>query len=214
MTVTYLYNQSFTKMSSEITSIVNRVNSNQILQIIFLRWLRMVLTTNFSASGKAFPRDSPLALDMSTAILKLSESGELQQIHDKWLQRSACSSQSTKLVVDRLQLGSFSGLFFVCGLACLLALLVYFILIVRQFLRYHSEPESESSGQSSRSARIQTFLSFVDEKEKSVRARSKRRHLEGGSDLSNYENTAENGSSKRYRTEMLSNRSVSFGDLD
>nr|XP_027076260.1 glutamate receptor 3.6-like isoform X1 [Coffea arabica]XP_027079319.1 glutamate receptor 3.6-like isoform X1 [Coffea arabica] len=164
--------------------------------------------------GFAFPRDSPLALDMSTAILKLSESGELQQIHDKWLQRSACSSQSTKLVVDRLQLGSFSGLFFICGLACLLALLVYFILIVRQFLRYHSEPESESSGQSSRSARIQTFLSFVDEKEESVRARSKRRHLEGVSNLSNYENTAENGSSKRYRTEMLSNRSVSFGDLD
>ncbi|KAD7479123.1 hypothetical protein E3N88_02259 [Mikania micrantha] len=43
--------------------------------------------------GFAFPRDSPLATDMSTAILKLSENGELQRIHDKWLMRSACSSQ-------------------------------------------------------------------------------------------------------------------------
>lgn len=149
---------------------------------------------------------------MSTAILKLSESGELQRIHDKWLQRSACSSQSTKLVVDRLQLGSFSGLFFISGIACLLALLVYFILIVRQFMRYYSEPESESSGQSSRSARLQTFLSFVDEKEESVRARSKRRHLEGVSNLSIYEDASIN-SSKRYRSEMSSKGSVSFADL-
>ncbi|KAL3525161.1 hypothetical protein ACH5RR_013533 [Cinchona calisaya] len=162
--------------------------------------------------GFAFPRDSPLALDMSTAILKLSESGELQRIHDKWLQRSACSSQSTTLVVDRLQLGSFSGLFFICGLACLLVLLVYFILLVRQFIRHYSEPESGSSGQSSRSERLRTFLSFVDEKEESVKARSKRRHLEGVSNLSIYEDTSVNGS-KRSFTEMSSKRSVSFGDL-
>lgn len=162
--------------------------------------------------GFAFPKDSPLALDMSTAILKLSESGELQQIHDKWLQRSACSSQSTTLVVERLQLGSFSGLFFICGLSCVLALVVYFIRIVHQFMKHYSEPESESSGQSSRSGRVQTFLSFVDEKEESVMARSKRRNLEGLSNLSIYEDASVNGS-KRYRTEMSSKGSVSFGDL-
>ncbi|RYR78988.1 hypothetical protein Ahy_A01g003846 [Arachis hypogaea] len=33
--------------------------------------------------------DSPLAIDVSTAILKLSENGDLQRIHDKWLTRSA-----------------------------------------------------------------------------------------------------------------------------
>lgn len=41
---------------------------------------------------KALPRDSPLATDMSTAILALSENGELQNIHDKWLSRKACGS--------------------------------------------------------------------------------------------------------------------------
>ncbi|KAK6141169.1 hypothetical protein DH2020_025087 [Rehmannia glutinosa] len=38
-----------------------------------------------SGWGFAFQRDSPLAIDLSTAILQLSENGELQRIHDKWL---------------------------------------------------------------------------------------------------------------------------------
>ncbi|GFZ09468.1 glutamate receptor 3.6 [Actinidia rufa] len=84
--------------------------------------------------GFAFPRDSPLAVDMSTAILKLSEDGELQRIHDKWLMRSACISQGAKLETDRLQLKSFSGLFLACGLTCLLALFVYFALMIRKIL--------------------------------------------------------------------------------
>ncbi|KAH1043846.1 hypothetical protein GYH30_025595 [Glycine max] len=38
---------------------------------------------------QAFPRDSPLAIEMFTAILKLSENGDdLQRIHDKWLTSS------------------------------------------------------------------------------------------------------------------------------
>ncbi|KAE8680966.1 hypothetical protein F3Y22_tig00111356pilonHSYRG00021 [Hibiscus syriacus] len=43
--------------------------------------------------GFAFQRDSPLAVDLSTAILRLSENGELQKIHDKWLINSECSIQ-------------------------------------------------------------------------------------------------------------------------
>ncbi|KAH7557354.1 hypothetical protein JRO89_XS11G0130300 [Xanthoceras sorbifolium] len=124
--------------------------------------------------GFAFPRDSPLAVDMSTAILKLSENGDLQRIHDKWLLRSACTLQGAKLEVDRLQLNSFWGLFLLCGLASMAALFIYLIQTLRQFSRHH--PEDIESGQSSRSTRIQTFLSFVDEKE--VKSRSKRRNIE------------------------------------
>lgn len=119
---------------------------------------------------------------MSTAILKLSEDGELQRIHDKWLLRSACTSQSTKLEDNRLQLKSFWGLFLISGSVCVLALLVYFALLTRKFMRHYSKPESEpepSSRGSSRTARLQTFLSFVDEKENSVKCRSKKRDLEG-----------------------------------
>ncbi|XP_062119842.1 glutamate receptor 3.6-like [Humulus lupulus] len=130
--------------------------------------------------GFAFPRDSPLAIDMSTAILKLSENGDLQRIHDKWLTRSACTSQGTKFEVDRLQLKSFWGLFMICGLACFLALLIYFIQMMHQFSK-HKVEELQASGRSLQSRTVQTFLSFVDQKEdesKSQGRSSKRRSSE------------------------------------
>ncbi|KAJ0039930.1 hypothetical protein Pint_28730 [Pistacia integerrima] len=46
--------------------------------------------------GFAFPRDSPLAVDLSTSILHLAENVDVQRIHDKWFSKSACSSQGTK----------------------------------------------------------------------------------------------------------------------
>lgn len=161
--------------------------------------------------GFAFPRDSPLAVDMSTAILKLSENGDLQRIHDKWLLRRACSYQGAKMEVDRLQLRSFWGLFLICGLACLIALFLYFLKMVRQFSRHYAE-ESDLSGQSSRSARIQTFLSFVDEKEEEVKSRSKRRQMERASnrtdDGSNSTSYSSTSYSIRRNSEFASNKSL------
>lgn len=138
---------------------------------------------------QAFQRDSPLAVDMSTAILKLSETGDLQRIHDKWVKGSACRSQGAKLAVDRLQLKSFWGLYLICGLACIVALFIYVILMVRQFSQHYTE-ESTSSAQNSRSARLQTFLSFVDEKEENVISRSRRRQLEMASSRDTYEDNS------------------------
>uniref|UniRef100_A0A7N0UTF1 Glutamate receptor n=1 Tax=Kalanchoe fedtschenkoi TaxID=63787 RepID=A0A7N0UTF1_KALFE len=141
-----------------------------------------------SGWGFAFPKDSPLAVDMSTAILKLSENGELQRIHNEWLMGSACSSQTTMLSVDRLELRSFWGLFAICGSACCLALIVYFIQMLRQYYRHYPDESSEpSSGRSLRSSRIQTFLSFADEREDEVKVRSKRRQMERACVISNGE---------------------------
>ncbi|KAF3974782.1 hypothetical protein CMV_001929 [Castanea mollissima] len=155
--------------------------------------------------GFAFPRDSPLAIDMSTAILRLSENGDLERIHDKWLKRSACTSQSTTYELDRLQLNSFWGLFLICGLACLLALIVYFILMVRQFSRHYSD-DFESSGRNSGSKSFQTFLTFVDEKEEEVKNRSKRKQMEKVSNRSVGEEST-NRSTRRY-TESCSSKSL------
>ncbi|KAL5721444.1 hypothetical protein ACHQM5_005091 [Ranunculus cassubicifolius] len=124
-----------------------------------------------SGWGFAFPRDSPLAIDLSTAVLTLSENGDLKRIHDKWLIRRACSSQGSELVSDRLHLRSFWGLFLICGIACLLALIIYFISTVREFKRSfpeESELSSSSIHGSRRSKRLQTFLSFVDDREDTV----------------------------------------------
>jgi ionotropic glutamate receptor len=92
---------------------------------------------------------------MSTAILKLSESGELQKIHDKWLSRQACRSEGVNQEVDRLSLTSFWGLFLLCGAACFVALFSFFFKMVHQYTR-HSSKSSQS------------FLSFVKEKENHV----------------------------------------------
>ncbi|XP_024025797.1 glutamate receptor 3.6, partial [Morus notabilis] len=123
--------------------------------------------------GFAFPRDSPLAIDMSTAILKLSENGILQRIHDKWLMRGACSSEGAKQDVDRLQIKSFWGLFLLSGLACFIALLLYLIKMLRQFSK-HCVRNAKSAG-------LRSFLVFLNEKEEVSSSQSKRRRTERAS---------------------------------
>ena len=128
---------------------------------------------------QAFPRNSPLAIDLSTAILKLSENGELQRIHDKWLISSSCSLESAELESDHLHLKSFCGLFLICGLACFVALFIYFFQIMRLFCRGHGTPaEEDSSVINSRSKRLKTLLSLIDEKEDPSKRESKRRKME------------------------------------
>ncbi|KAK2988214.1 hypothetical protein RJ640_020696 [Escallonia rubra] len=131
-----------------------------------------------SGWGFAFPRDSPLAVDLSTAILALSENGDLQRIHDKWLIRSSCSSDSSEIESNRLHLKSFWGLFLICGIACVIALFIYFLQIMQQF-RNAARAESVSDGQgSSRSRRIQTLLSLIDEKEDHSKREGKRTKMD------------------------------------
>lgn len=143
-----------------------------------------------SGWGFAFQRDSPLAVDLSTAILTLSENGDLQRIHDKWLSPGTCASQSTDGVgADRLNLGSFWGLFLICGVACFVALLIYFARILCQFCKYHGHGTTDGAGpfpvperslrRPARLTSIRDLMSFVDMKEaevkRAIRSRSDRR---------------------------------------
>lgn len=120
---------------------------------------------------------------MSTAILTLSESGELQKIHDKWLKRKGCRSQSPEGDSEQLQLNSFWGLFLICGIACSLALAIYFCLMLRRFNRFSkhfpelSEPAS-TCGISTHYVRLQRFLSFADEKAEVSKSKLKRKRME------------------------------------
>nr|AAQ02674.1 glutamate receptor [Raphanus sativus var. sativus] len=136
-----------------------------------------------SGWGFAFPRDSPLAVDMSTAILGLSETGKLQKIHDKWLSKSNCSNLNGSESDDdpeQLKLRSFWGLFLLCGVACFIALLFIYFKIVRDFCNHHhNKPEEEEatvpSPEVSRSKTLQTFLAYFDEKEAESSRRLKRK---------------------------------------
>ncbi|XP_057794710.1 LOW QUALITY PROTEIN: glutamate receptor 3.3 [Salvia miltiorrhiza] len=152
-----------------------------------------------SGWGFAFPRDSPLAIDLSTAILTLSENGDLQRIHDKWLTTSACSSENTELESDRLHLKSFWGLYLLCGIACFLALLVYFIQIINRYRQAAREELVSSAGPgSSRTKRIQTLLSLIDEKEDISRREKKRRKLENSLSENNGKRERERDSKRKH----------------
>uniref|UniRef100_A0A0D9WUK5 Glutamate receptor n=1 Tax=Leersia perrieri TaxID=77586 RepID=A0A0D9WUK5_9ORYZ len=149
-----------------------------------------------SGWGFAFPRDSPLAVDLSTAILTLSENGDLQRIHDKWLSPGQCASSDANSVgADRLSLSSFWGLFLICGVACFIALLIFFFRTLRQYFRYHGHAANEvdpdafpppvmdaggstvagrmSARRPARLTSIRDLMTFVDMKEAEVKRRKK-----------------------------------------
>lgn len=134
-----------------------------------------------SGWGFAFPRDSPLAVDLSTAILTLSENGDLQRIVNKWLTKTGCSSQNNAIDSNRLSLPSFSGLFLLCGIVCFIALTVFFTRLCCQYSRYNrDEAESSTSSQATdkRPSRLSSFkdlISFVDKKEEEIKSAMKRK---------------------------------------
>ncbi|KAI4341028.1 hypothetical protein MLD38_025803 [Melastoma candidum] len=129
-----------------------------------------------SGWGFAFQRDSPLAVDLSTTILQLSERGDLQRIHDKWLSQSQCSSQVNVVDKNRLSLNSFWGLFLICGVTSFIALLCFFWKVFSQFRRFtpeNEEPEIEiqpaSSTRPNRSTSFKHLIEFVDKKEAEIK---------------------------------------------
>lgn len=115
---------------------------------------------------------------MSTAILTLSENGDLQRIHEKWLSTKACDSHSSDMQSDQLPLESFWGLYVICAIVCLVALTIYFYKIIRQFCQTYPQVPDPSGQGSSRSERVMHFLAFIDEKEDESRKRLKRKRSE------------------------------------
>ncbi|XP_050380332.1 glutamate receptor 3.4 [Argentina anserina] len=138
-----------------------------------------------SGWGFAFQRDSPLAVDLSTAILQLSENGDLQKIHNKWLRSSECSMQLNEIDADRLSLTSFWGLFLICGVACFIALAVFFCRILCQYRRFSPEhvegdveeiePPTRPSRRSLRTTSFKDLMDFVDKKEEEIKHMLKRK---------------------------------------
>ncbi|ONM24114.1 Glutamate receptor 3.4 [Zea mays] len=133
-----------------------------------------------SGWGFAFPRDSPLAEDLSTAILALSENGKLQKMHDEWLSGTECSADNGAGPSNSLSLSSFWGLFLICGLACFLALVIFFLRIFCQYSRYSNQVEAQFAeprvlNRPARLTTIKSLISFVDKKEEEVKNALKKR---------------------------------------
>ncbi|KAJ0984475.1 hypothetical protein J5N97_002831 [Dioscorea zingiberensis] len=134
-----------------------------------------------SGWGFAFPRDSPLAVDLSIAILKLSENGELQRIHQKWFCKPRCIAQtSTSSDANQLHFSSFWGLFLLCGAAAIASFLLFLLRAICQYVRFKERHKDHTStGESSSkgcSQAVHGFFDFIDEKEEAVKSMFKQQN--------------------------------------
>ncbi|KAE9600712.1 hypothetical protein Lal_00045368 [Lupinus albus] len=125
--------------------------------------------------GFAFPRESPFALDMSTAILKLSENGELQKIHEKWFCMMGCPEERTSnSEPNQLHLVRFWGLYLLFGVVSLAAIVVFMLQIVCQYVRFKQrQKEVASSSSESPSSNcyqvVINIFNFIDKKEEAIK---------------------------------------------
>lgn len=128
-----------------------------------------------SSWGFAFQRDSPLAVDMSTAILNLAESGELQKIHEKWFCKMGClGERKTDPKPDQLHLISFWGLYLSCAVISLAALVLFLLRMINQYVRFKQRQKDAAASSSeppeSHCSRVVVnFFNFIDKKEDAIK---------------------------------------------
>ncbi|XP_057845275.2 glutamate receptor 3.3 isoform X2 [Cryptomeria japonica] len=139
--------------------------------------------------GFVFQKGSQLAIDISTAILKLNEDGTLQRIRDKYLGNSTCESSDE--ISSHLGTSAFLGLFLITGIVSIVAIISYCVSLARLFCVVREEDianEEDYRENSSKCASImhsvKSFLKFITKEEiprhrrKDLRYRSKIRKQE------------------------------------
>ncbi|KAK4352093.1 hypothetical protein RND71_027611 [Anisodus tanguticus] len=82
--------------------------------------------------GFVFPKGSPLTVDISEAVLKVSQSGEINQLEEQMLISSNCSSSSAEEQGPGLGPELFSGPLLISGVMCRIVLLISIARLVRK----------------------------------------------------------------------------------
>ncbi|WVZ01413.1 hypothetical protein V8G54_027482 [Vigna mungo] len=126
--------------------------------------------------GFAFQRESPFAFDMSTAILRLSENGDLHRLQERWFCKMGCPEERTSnSKPDQLHLISFWGLYLSCGVVSLAALVLFLLRMIRQYARFKKKQRDIASSSSEQpsgshcSQVVVNFFNFIDEKEEAIK---------------------------------------------
>ncbi|KAK1556178.1 hypothetical protein Q3G72_000126 [Acer saccharum] len=105
-------------------------------------------TYRFGGFGFAFQKGSPIGLDVSRAILNLSESGELKELEEKCFRPSPeCSTDETS--PESLTLHSFWGLYLVYGSTSAICFLLFLFRLVKHF-HDHEETYQDNTNQSNK----------------------------------------------------------------
>ncbi|XP_016568779.2 glutamate receptor 2.4 isoform X2 [Capsicum annuum] len=88
--------------------------------------------------GFVFPKGSPLVVDISEAVLKVTQSGEINQLEEQMLISSNCSSPSAEEQGPGLGPELFSGPLLISGVICGIVLLISIARFVRKYWLYIS----------------------------------------------------------------------------
>ncbi|KAB5560661.1 hypothetical protein DKX38_005618 [Salix brachista] len=98
-------------------------------------------TYRFGGLGFVFPKGSPLTADVSKAILKLSENGELKKLEEKWFAPSQnCLSNATDNDrAESLSLENFWGIYIITGATSTLCFLLFLFQLLKNYHRQQDE---------------------------------------------------------------------------
>ncbi|OWM81901.1 hypothetical protein CDL15_Pgr007940 [Punica granatum] len=122
------YNEALSNGS--VSAIVDELPYLRFVLSQYCSKFRMVGPTNRTAGfGFAFPKGSPLVPEISRAILKVTESKEMNDITAFWFKsKSECSEQDeTTVVSNSLSLNSFKGLFLIAWVSSTTALAIFLV---------------------------------------------------------------------------------------
>ncbi|XVF25704.1 hypothetical protein REPUB_Repub13aG0236600 [Reevesia pubescens] len=100
----------------------------------------------FGGLGFVFQKGSPIAADVSRAILKLSEDGTLKSLEEKWFAPSPeCSANVIDDRTDSLSIRNFWGLYLISGATSTVCLLLFLTKLLKKYCRHQEDDASNLS---------------------------------------------------------------------
>lgn len=94
---------------------------------------------------QVFQKGSPIAADVSKAILKLSENGELKTLEERWFAPSReCSSSATDNdITESLSLQNFWGIYIITGATSTICFLLFLFRLLKNY--HHQQDEDRGN---------------------------------------------------------------------
>ncbi|XP_057421520.1 glutamate receptor 2.7-like [Lotus japonicus] len=106
-------------------------------------------TIRFGGLGFMFQKGSPLARDVSVAILKLLEQGEMKSLEEKWLNPSGeCFKNGNSNSTESLKLESFWVLYVISGGTSTICFLIFTIHYLKSRKSPHDDEAHQGNGES------------------------------------------------------------------
>ncbi|KAK4435710.1 Glutamate receptor 2.7 [Sesamum alatum] len=122
-----------------------------------------------------FPMGSPLVLDVSRAILNITEGEKMVEIEKKWFgDKTKCANSVSLVSSDSLGLESFWGLFMIVGITAVSAFMIHVI----RFLHQHWHVIVDSNPESTILSKIKELLQRFDNRDLSAHTFRKDRNGE------------------------------------